>query len=252
MQELYPGKVNSPLTALSEGIDDSQETVPLEDASKLPDAPNIATIGRGEEAETIKYEGKDGDTLTGVTRGFQGTAKSWDSGTVVVRVLTAYDWDGIRQNFNSHLSETANDAHGVIIENANDYESGAWTPIIEGSDTSGEPTYSIQEGAYTKIGNLLYIRCRLRADKDTDMEGNILVKGLPFNPKNSDESLSIFRMDNVKNLDPDVIQISTRTMSAANAIGLYENREGTDASSLDVNNMGDTNFTLFFSGTYEI
>ena len=36
-----------------------------------------------------------------------------------------------------------------------DYEEGTWTPVIEGSSTAGTGSYTIQQGAYTKIGRMV-------------------------------------------------------------------------------------------------
>lgn len=36
-----------------------------------------------------------------------------------------------------------------------DYEEGTWTPVIQGSGTAGTGTYTLQNGAYTKIGRLV-------------------------------------------------------------------------------------------------
>src|SRR5690554_4791580 len=107
MQPMYPGQVNSPQTELASAIDDEQTTIPLLDTSKLPDPPNLATIGTGEDAETILYTGVSGNDLTGVTRGFQGAAKAWAQGTKVARFFTEYDYDALRQNILSHASRHA-------------------------------------------------------------------------------------------------------------------------------------------------
>ena len=90
---LYAPMPRSPITSLAEGIDASQTTIPLVNAGLVPDAPNIATIGAGPDSETVRFTGKSGNTLTGATRGFDpaGSAKAWDSGTPVARVLTAQD-----------------------------------------------------------------------------------------------------------------------------------------------------------------
>lgn len=110
MIDMYPGMINSPTTELSSSITNSQTTISVNDASKLPDAPNLATIytpGEEENAETIKYEGKSGNDLTSVTRGLQGTAKAWDAGTRVSRLFTAYDYDALRQNVETLDSDKA-------------------------------------------------------------------------------------------------------------------------------------------------
>ena len=97
--EMFPAVANSPATELTAALTDIATTVSLLDASKLPDAPNIATIGVDESAETIKYTGKSGNDLTGVTRGFSGTtAKAWLTGVPAARYFTAYDADALREN----------------------------------------------------------------------------------------------------------------------------------------------------------
>ena len=98
LDTMYAGKVNSPATTLDGGINDSVTTINVVDGTVLPDAPNLAVIGTGEDAETILYETKNGNELSDVTRGFQGTAKAWDDGTPVARLFTAYDYDTLRNN----------------------------------------------------------------------------------------------------------------------------------------------------------
>jgi len=104
MTTMYPAKVNSPATTLGGGINDSVTTISLVDASVLPTAPNMAVIGTGEDAETILYTGISTNDLTGVTRGFQGTAKAWDSGTTVARMFTAYDHDTFKSNIETNVA----------------------------------------------------------------------------------------------------------------------------------------------------
>lgn len=101
-QPMYPGMPNSPQTELATSIDDTQTTIEVLDGSALPDAPNICTILGGELSETILYEGKDGNTLLNVTRGFRGTARSWSQGQKVSRNWSSYDWDSVRGNVEDH------------------------------------------------------------------------------------------------------------------------------------------------------
>lgn len=97
-QTMYSGIVNSPQTELSAAISNVQNTISVTDASKLPAAPNLATIGNDETAETILYTGKSGNNLTGVTRGVEGAAKSWSSGVKVARNFTNADYENMRGN----------------------------------------------------------------------------------------------------------------------------------------------------------
>lgn len=108
MQTMYPAQPNSPAAELATAIDATQTTIEVTDGSKLPDAPNIAVIGTEEDAETIKYETKNGNTLENVTRGLQGTAKAWGAGEVIARNFTAYDYDALRTNIETHTSDTSN------------------------------------------------------------------------------------------------------------------------------------------------
>ena len=139
MDTMYPAKVNSPATTLSSGINDIVTTIPLTDASVVPAAPNLALIGTGEDAETVLYTGKSGNDLTGCTRGFQGTAKSWDSGTSVARFFTAYDYDTLRTNLSTHaaavLSHTVHDNDNHFVGYGNETVEG----LATASDIGAKP-----------------------------------------------------------------------------------------------------------------
>lgn len=107
---MYPGKVNSPTTEISITITATSTAITLANASVLPAPPNLAVLGDDETAETVLYTGKTGNTITGVTRGFQGTAKAWPSTTSVARRFTAYDYDTIRAVIQD-LINTKGDIH---------------------------------------------------------------------------------------------------------------------------------------------
>jgi hypothetical protein len=109
----YAPMPRSPITELSAGIDAVDTDVPVVNAARLPAAPNVATIGPGEDdSETIKYTGKTGNTLTGCTRGFDpsGSAKAWDSGTAVSRVITAQDVEVLQD----HAQAETGGEHGAV------------------------------------------------------------------------------------------------------------------------------------------
>lgn len=120
MKTMYPAQVNSPGTELAGAIDAAQDTIQVADGAVLPDGPNLLTIGTDEAAETILYTGKTGDELTGVTRGFQGTAQSWAAGTKVARYFTAYDHDAAVSNISElstglkELGDAARDRLDII------------------------------------------------------------------------------------------------------------------------------------------
>lgn len=98
MPKMYPGKANSPSTTLTDGINDISTVIVVADASVLPAAPNLATLGSDQDAETILYAAITENTLSGVMRGFQGTAKAWPIGAPVARLFTEYDYKALSEN----------------------------------------------------------------------------------------------------------------------------------------------------------
>ena len=156
LDTMYAGKVNSPATTLDGAINDSVTTINVVDGGDLPDAPNLAVIGTGEDAETILYETKNGNELSDVTRGFQGVAKEWDSGTPVARLFTAYDYDTLKSNITdleSRLGEVntiSNIGEGAEIYSGKDGVDFELRTLKAGSDkidiswyTDGD--YSLEE-----------------------------------------------------------------------------------------------------------
>jgi hypothetical protein len=59
-----------------------------------------------------------------------------------------------------------------------DYEEGTWTPTL-----GGNATYTVQSATYTKVGNLVYVRCFLTVG--TLGTGSVRrISGLPFTAEN--------------------------------------------------------------------
>lgn len=117
--KMYNAIANSPTTALIVAVSANDTTLQLLDASKLPDAPNLATIGKGDSAETILYAGKEGNNLTGVTRGFEGAAKEWGVNAPVARFFTAYDHRAFKGNIETVQSDLGDKTLLTTIEKTN-------------------------------------------------------------------------------------------------------------------------------------
>ncbi|MEK5417333.1 hypothetical protein [Paenibacillus sp. FSL L8-0708] len=117
-QTMYPAIANSPGTELSAALTVAATTIAVVDATKLPAAPNVFTIGTDESSETILYTGKSGNSLTGCTRGFDGTtSKAWVIGSKVARYYTAYDHEAFRKNL-TDLSGVTNESTTDVILSA--------------------------------------------------------------------------------------------------------------------------------------
>lgn len=148
MYELYKAIAGSPITYLAGDISAAQTTIAVADDSALPDAPNICTIGYGENIETIRYGAKSNGVLQNVTRGIEGTPRAWPAGTEVARFFTAYDHNSIIENFNSHLPESGSNENGHYIK-FNDGTMICWGRVIANNITATVPmTY----GGYRSSG----------------------------------------------------------------------------------------------------
>jgi len=74
------------------------------------------------------------------------------------------------------------DAGGMTSELLDDYEEGTWTPSL-----GGDASYDILAGTYTKIGNIVYVYCRIRPTS-LGTGSDDTISGLPFNPNGYDNS----------------------------------------------------------------
>ena len=163
MSELYRAIAGSPITYLAADISANQTTISIVDDSALPDAPNICTIGYGENIETIRYGAKSNGVLQNVTRGLEGTPRAWKSGTEVARFYTAYDHNAIVETITSHLADYATHEH-----DGND------APYIKWDNVSGKPDLprvieyrEIPMGATHNFGSLAIDRVYLVAASRT-------------------------------------------------------------------------------------
>ena len=60
-----------------------------------------------------------------------------------------------------------------------DYEEGTWTPVITASSVNPTVTYSIQQGFYTKVGDIVHCRLGINATVSSAGSGYYMVS-LPF------------------------------------------------------------------------
>ena len=142
---MYDGQALSTTTTVNEALSDSDTTITVADASKLPSAPNLAVIGTGEDAETILYTGISSNDLTGVTRGYNDTTnKAWDSGTQIARLLTEYDLEALQDNVEKLIE---NNMENLIIDGNFDY----WLETTTETDPSdGDYVHTLGQVKHTK------------------------------------------------------------------------------------------------------
>ncbi|WP_059043929.1 hypothetical protein [Paenibacillus rubinfantis] len=113
---MFSPQSNSPVTELAAEITSSDNVVIVVAGNLLPAAPNVVTLGLDELAETIYYATKNGNELSGVVRGYDGTsAKGWSTGTRVARYLTAQDISALQHNISDHETRIS----GITSETIN-------------------------------------------------------------------------------------------------------------------------------------
>jgi predicted secreted hydrolase len=68
-----------------------------------------------------------------------------------------------------------------------DYEEGTWTPAINFAGGTTGITYSLRQGFYTKVGNMVYATCLINLSNKGSSTGAFRIGGLPFTT-NSDSN----------------------------------------------------------------
>lgn len=101
LETMYKGIAFSPVASLVEDIGAGDTTIKVDSTAGFPQAPNYATIGTDEQAETIYYGGMTGDTLSGCRRGVEGVAKEWQTGELIGRNFTNKDYETLIANINN-------------------------------------------------------------------------------------------------------------------------------------------------------
>ena len=125
----------------------------------LTTAGQIQSKSLGVSTPTFSF---DNDTDTGMTRPTADTLQFVCGGTVKNRISS----DGLLFN-----SDTA------AANALDDYEEGGWTPTLTGNSAA---TYSVRNGRYTKVGNLVRARCAIKLSAWTSNGTEVEVTGLPY------------------------------------------------------------------------
>ena len=166
-KQMYEPVPYSPVTLISAAIGAGDTTITVDDGALLGDAPNIAVIGgTADVSETIIYGTKNGNILSNVQRGVQGTAKGWSIGDPIARNFTALDQSNIQDNIN---------ALNTILSISN----GNWTPLPVNADFNFTDVFISN---YQKFGPFVYICLYLNIVKNSNnvASTNFIIEGLPF------------------------------------------------------------------------
>jgi hypothetical protein len=75
-----------------------------------------------------------------------------------------------------------------------DYEEGAWTPVIGGSGGTSGQTYSKQVARYVKVGKKVSVQGYVLLTAKGTITGNVQLQGLPFAAENTTDLYSAAAM----------------------------------------------------------
>ncbi len=131
---MYPAQANSPSTTTMGEISATDTSVTVADASILPSVPFLLTLGYDKSAsETVIVTNKVGNVLT-ITRGADGSALLWVSGTKAARIFTAKDLNDIQANITS-LNTDKEDAISGVDPKTTPIDADA-VPVVDSADDS--------------------------------------------------------------------------------------------------------------------
>ena len=177
------------LTAITKAITAADTAIEVEDPAVLAEAPNVAVIGN-DNPETVLYTAIEGNTLTGITRGFSRTTPlEHKAGTEIKRVLVSEEWNTLLANVEALRDsvtgvEMLQGPPGKNGRNGKDgkdgttiYEEGIWRP-----QSTFVNIHITNPSRYVKIGRLVTLYCIGMFDPAAAF---IQINNLPFLPDRS-------------------------------------------------------------------
>jgi hypothetical protein len=129
----------------------------------------------------------------------------------------------------------------------NDYEEGTWTPTLYGSTSIGTFTSSSASGTFTRIGNIVSVRCKIENVNVVghNFSGNLYMGGLPFTALDTD--IGIVSVCTLFSFDRNTISLNGVTRGAYTRIELRKGHGNLiPLTDLVSNNNGDLSFSLVY------
>jgi hypothetical protein len=129
-----------------------------------------------------------------------------------------------------------------------DYEEGTWTPTLRFGGATTGITYVYQNGLYTKVGNLVFIRVTIVLTSKGSATGSATVTGLPFTT-NSTIGGAGFNVNYYGASSSINGQVFTQSEASTTTIDI---RQKTPTLLSDLTNTNfENNTNLQFSGCYQ-
>jgi len=137
-------------------------------------------------------------------------------------------------------------------ETLSTYDEGTWTPGFASGGSSTGVTYSVQEGYYTKIGNVVTVSGQVTLTNNGTGTGNCTITGLPFTSKtitNGPLGLCVFRWGPGITLTANYTFVGLSVGSAGTTATFIQSGSGQTAAGMDDTVMSNTS-AVYFAGAY--
>jgi hypothetical protein len=138
----------------------------------------------------------------------------------------------------------------VTSRTLDDYEEGTFTPAF--SSSGAVFTYSVQQGAYTKIGRQVCFNIYLQLDGAQTLTANfVIITGLPFTSATI-SGLNVAMVCGIRlvNLTAGASILVGRLGSNSSSISLVEEGDNYATTSLNSNQLSNLSGQVMISGTY--
>lgn len=134
---------------------------------RFADSGSLTGLIGLDDGATLVSGGTDGDMVIRAETSGKGVVFAGNGATRFGMI----DADGLKFNTDTAAANALDD-----------YEEGTWTPTLTSNATAPTITsYSNRVGKYTKVGDLLYVTCFIRAILSSAGTGTPRVSGFPFN-----------------------------------------------------------------------
>jgi hypothetical protein len=143
------------------------------------------------------------------------------------------------------FSATAGTGTSELLD---DYEEGAFSPVVAGTSTAGTYSYSVQVGRYTKIGDCVRIDITLSGiTADSAGSGSLKITGLPYSADGTNVGPVWARTLNFDNTAAYLVA----TTSGTNLF-IYEVVDNAAGSNVNVADISSGNTLLAITLTYKV
>lgn len=131
-----------------------------------------------------------------------------------------------------------------------DYEEGVWTPVLGGTGGQTGQAYSVQVGAYIKIGKLVFVQGRVVLSTKGTITGTLRISGLPFTSENTTNLYAAVSIGYWENFSPGIVYLAGQISPNAAAVDLVSTDVATGTlGQPTTSNIGNTS-GIIFSGCY--